>query len=154
MGAIVADPRTGAVEAAALAARSRAEVDALLALVFERAAVGIALVGLDEPEREVVLEANASFAGVFGRPLGALRGTCALSASVDPAHAPGLARAMEELLRGSVPVHRGTYRFVRADGARVWLELIASLVRDADGAPRHRLVHVIDVTAQRAAASA
>ena len=140
---------TPAEAAAARVASSRADVDALLVHVFEHAAVGIAVVGLDEAEREVVLEANASFAGIFGRPIGALRGTRALSASVDPAHAPAVARAMEELLRGSVVVHRGEYRFLRADGERMWLDLTASLVRDADGAPRHRLVHLVDVTAQR-----
>ncbi len=125
-------------------------MDALLVHVFEHAAVGIAVVGLDEAEREVVLEANASFAGILGRTIGALRGTCALSASVDPAHAPAVTRAMEELLRGTVAVHRGQYRFLRADGERVWLDLTASLVRDAEGASRHLLVHVIDVTAQHA----
>jgi len=151
MAAIAADPQAPAVAAAALAARSRAEVDALLGVLFERAAVGIALVGLDGPEREVVLEANASFAAILGRTLGALRGTRALVASVDPAHAPGLARAMEELMRGTAAVHRGEYRFTRADGERVWLDLTASVVGGADGAPRHRVVHVLDVTAERSA---
>lgn len=141
---------TPAQEAAALAARSRRQVDALLGRVFEHAAVGMAVVGLDGAEREVVLEANASFAAIFGRSIGALRGTPALSACVDPAHAPAVARAMEELLRGDVPVHRGEYRFARADGERMWLDLTASLVCDPGGAPRHRLVHVLDVTARRA----
>lgn len=149
MATLVAGPCAPAVEAA-LAARSRADVDALLDLLFERAAVGIALVGLDGAEREVVLEANDSFAAIFGRSLGALRGTRALSTTVDPAHAPGLARAMEELLRGGGAVHRGEYRFTRADGERVWLDLTASVVGGVGGAPRHRLVHVLDVTAQRA----
>jgi PAS domain S-box-containing protein len=138
-----------AEEAAALVARSRVQVDALLVQVFEHAAVGIAVVGNDGEECEVVLEANASLAAIFGRTIGALRGTRALSASVDPAHAPALARATEELLRGTVAVHRGQYRFRRADGECLWLELIASLVHDDDGVPRRRLVHVLDVTAQR-----
>jgi len=150
MAAIAADPQAPAAEAAGLAARSRAEVDALLGILFESAAVGIALVGLDGPEREVVLEANASFAAILGRTLGALRGTRALSAGVDPSHAPGLARAMEELQRGPGTVHRGEYRFTRADGERVWLDLTASVVGGTDGAARHRLVHVLDVTAYHA----
>jgi PAS domain S-box-containing protein len=142
---------TPAEEAAALAARSRRQVDALLGRVFEHAAVGMAVVGLDGAEREAVLEANASFAAIFGRSIGALRGTPVLSACVDPAHAPAVARAMEELQRGAVPIHRGEYRFVRAGGERVWLDLTASLVRGADGAARHRLVHVVDLTALRGA---
>ncbi len=141
---------TPAEQAAALAARSRRRVDALLGRVFEHAAVGMAVVGLEGAECEVVLEANASFAAILGRSIGALRGTPALSACVDPAHAPAVARAMEELQRGAAPVHRGEYRFVRADGERVWLDLTASLVRDGGGAARHRLVQVLDVTARRA----
>lgn len=147
--AAAAPAPTPAEEAAALVARSRVAVDALLVQVFEQAAVGIAVVGMDGEECDVVLEANASFAAILGRTIGALRGTRALSASVDPAHAPAMARAVEELLRGTVAVHRGQYRFRRADGDCVWLELIASLVHDADGVPRRLLVHVLDVTTQR-----
>jgi PAS domain S-box-containing protein len=140
---------TPAQEAVAQVRRSSAEIDALLARVFEHAAVGVALVGLAEGEHDVVLEANASFAAIFGRALGALRGTCALSASIDPAHAPALARAMEQLLLGAVDVHRGQYRFLRADGERRWLDVTASMVRDPDGQLRYRLVHLLDVTAER-----
>jgi len=140
---------TPAEQAVALVRRSGAEVDALIARVFDRAAVGIALVGLDGDEREVVLEANPSFAAIFGRTIGAVRGTTAISLGVDPSHAPALAHANEELERGAADVQRGQYRFARADGERVWLDVTVSLVRDAAGVPRYRLVHAVDVTAQR-----
>jgi PAS domain S-box-containing protein len=142
---------TPAQQALAQVRRSSAEIDALLARVFELAAVGVALMGLAEGEDDVVLEANASFAAIFGRSIGALRGTCALSASIDPAHAPALTRATEQLLLGAVDVHRGQYRFLRADGERRWLDVTASIIRDPDGRSRYRLVHVLDVTAERTA---
>lgn len=145
----VAPSPTPAEQALALVRRSGSEIDALLARVFEQAAVGIALVGLDGDEREIVLEANPSFAAIFGRTIGALRGTAAMTLSVDPSHAPALARANEELERGTAEVQRGQYRFVRGDGERIWLDVTVSLVRTDAGLPRYRLVHAVDVSAQR-----
>lgn len=114
--------------------------------------MGIALVGLDGDARDVVLDANASFARLLGCPLDALLGTRALSERVDPAHAPAVARALELLsLPGAAPSHRSDYRFVRADGGRVWLDLSASLVHDASGRPSHGLLHALDATERKAA---
>ena len=58
---------------------------------------------------------------------------------------------MEELLRGADAVHRGEYRVVRPDGAHMWLDMSASLVRDADGKPLYRLVQALDVTERKTA---
>ncbi len=115
---------------------------------FDDSATGMAVVGVRGRERDVVLDANESLARVAGRPREELVGTRALLAIVDRADAPALAHGMEELLRGAV--HRGEYRLVRPDGTRAWLHLTASLVRDADGSPRYRLVQAIDVTERKA----
>ncbi|HEX4805004.1 MAG TPA: sensor domain-containing diguanylate cyclase [Conexibacter sp.] len=115
---------------------------------FDDSATGMAVVGVRGAQRDVVLDANESLARIAGRAREELVGTRALLAMLDPADAPALAHGMEELLRGAV--HRGEYRLVRPDGERAWLHLTASLVRDADGGPRYRLVQAIDVTDRKA----
>jgi diguanylate cyclase (GGDEF)-like protein/PAS domain S-box-containing protein len=118
---------------------------------FDDSATGMAVVGVEGERRDVLLDANDSLARIFGCPREELVGTRALSAMVDPQHAPALARGMEELLRGADAVHRGEYRIVRPDGAHMWLDMSASLVRDADGKPLYRLVQALDVTERKTA---
>jgi diguanylate cyclase (GGDEF)-like protein/PAS domain S-box-containing protein len=97
----------------------------------------------------VLLAANDSLGRIFGCSRDELVGTRALSAMVDPQHAPAFARGMEELLRGADAVHRGEYRIVRPDGLHIWLDMTASLVRDGDGRPLYRLVQALDVTERK-----
>ena len=118
---------------------------------FDDSATGMAVVGVEGEQRDVLLDANDSLGRIFGVPREQLVGTRALTAMVDPAHAPLLARGMEELLHGSDAVHRGEYRVVRPDGARAWIHMTASLVRDSDGRPLYRLVQALDVTERKAA---
>ena len=118
---------------------------------FDDSATGMAVVGVEGERRDVLLDANDSLGRIFGCPREELVGTRALSAMVDPQHAPALARGMEELLRGADAVHRGEYRVVRPDGAHMWLDMTASLVRDGDGRPLYRLVQALDVTERKTA---
>ena len=118
---------------------------------FDDSATGMAVVGVEGPQRDVLLDANESLARIFGCPREELTGTRALSAMVDPQHAPALARGMDELARGADAVHHGEYRVVRPDGIPIWLDMTASLVRDADGRPLYRLVQALDVTERKAA---
>ncbi|MFL5816512.1 MAG: diguanylate cyclase [Conexibacter sp.] len=118
---------------------------------FDDSATGMAIVGVDGDRRDVLLDANDSLGRIFGCHREELIGTRALSAMVDPAHAPTLARGMEELLRGADAVHRGEYRVVRPDGVHIWLDMSASLVRDAEGHPLYRLVQALDVTERKTA---
>src|SRR6185312_14293264 len=115
---------------------------------FDDSATGMAVVGVAGDERDAVLDVNESLARIVGRPREELIGTRVLRAMIDPADGAALARGLDELLRGAV--HRGEYRLVRSDGARIWLHLTASLVRDADGSPRYRLVQVLDVSERKA----
>ncbi|HZV72349.1 MAG TPA: diguanylate cyclase [Conexibacter sp.] len=118
---------------------------------FDDSATGMAVVGVEGEARELLLDANDSLGRIFGCPRERLVGTRALTALIDPAHAPALARGMEDLLRGADAVHRNEYRLVRPDGVRVWLDMTASLVRDADGRSLYRLVQVLDVTERKTA---
>ncbi|MGN6190317.1 MAG: diguanylate cyclase [Conexibacter sp.] len=118
---------------------------------FDDSATGMAVVGVEGEQRDVLLDANDSLGRIFGCARDELVGTRALSATVDPQHAPALAREMDELTRGADTVHHGEYRVVRSDGAHIWLDMTASLVRDSDGRPLYRLVQVLDVTERKTA---
>ena len=116
---------------------------------FDDSATGMAVVGVEGSRRDVVLDANDSLGKIFGCAREELVGTRALSAMVDPQHAPALTRGMDELTRGADAVHHGEYRVVRPDGAHIWLDMTASLVRDPDGRPLYRLVQALDVTERK-----
>jgi diguanylate cyclase (GGDEF)-like protein/PAS domain S-box-containing protein len=114
---------------------------------FDDSATGMAVIGVEGAQRDVLLDANDSLGRIFGSPREELVGTRALSEMVDSQHAPALARGMEELGRGAV--HHGEYRIVRPDGVHIWLDMTASLVRDSDGRPLYRLVQALDVTERK-----
>jgi diguanylate cyclase (GGDEF)-like protein/PAS domain S-box-containing protein len=118
---------------------------------FDDSATGMAVVGVEGAQRDVLLDANDSLGRILGCERAELIGTRALTAMIDPADAPELVRGMEELLRGADAVHRNEYRVVRPDGVRLWLDLSASLVRAADGRPLYRLVQALDVTERKTA---
>jgi len=150
------DPERQAIHAAArdvteqlAAAAKQREAEERFRRAFDDSATGMAVVGVEGERRDVLLDANDSLGRIFGCPRDELVGTRALSAMVDPQHAPAFARGMEELLRGSDAVHRGEYRVVRPDGLHIWLDMTASLVRDGDGRPLYRLVQALDVTERK-----
>jgi diguanylate cyclase (GGDEF)-like protein/PAS domain S-box-containing protein len=129
----------------------RREAEERFRRAFDDSATGMAVIGVDGTRRDVLLDANDSLGRIFGCAREQLVGTRALSAMIDPQHAPALARGMEELQRGADAVHQGEYRLVRPDGVHIWLDLTASLVRDEDGRPLYRLVQAQDVTERKTA---
>jgi diguanylate cyclase (GGDEF)-like protein/PAS domain S-box-containing protein len=152
------DPDRQAIHAAArdvtdqLAAdAARREAEERFRRAFDDSATGMGVIGVDDERREVMLDANESLARILGIPRDHLIGSRALAERIDPAHAPAVARGMEQLMRGADAVHRNEYRVMRQDGARIWLDMTASLVRDGDGRPAYRLVQVLDVTERKAA---
>lgn len=130
---------------------ARREAEERFRRAFDDSATGMAVVGVAGETRDVLLQANEQLGRILGAACDALVGTRALTAQVDPAHAPTLARGMEQLLRGADGVHRGEYRVTRHDGQHIWLDMTASLVRDTDGRPLYRLVQVLDVSERKAA---
>jgi diguanylate cyclase (GGDEF)-like protein/PAS domain S-box-containing protein len=128
---------------------SQREAEERFRRAFDDSATGMAVVGVEAEERDVLLDANDSLGQIFGCPREQLVGTRALSAMVDPQHAPALTRGMESLVRGGDAVHHGEYRVVRPDGVHIWLDMTASLVRDGEGRPLYRLVQALDVTERK-----
>jgi diguanylate cyclase (GGDEF)-like protein/PAS domain S-box-containing protein len=151
------DPERKLINAAArdvtdqlAAAAAQREAEERFRRAFDDSATGMAVVGVEGESRDLLLDANDSLGRIFGCARQQLVGTRAITAMIEPGHAPALARGMEDLLRGADAVHRGEYRIVRPDGARVWLDMTASLVRDESGRPLYRLVQVLDVTERKA----
>jgi PAS domain S-box-containing protein len=56
---------------------------------------------------------------------------------------------VERLLRGELPTYTTEKRYVRKDGAIVWVNLTASLVRDAAGQPPYGIAVIEDITERK-----
>jgi PAS domain S-box-containing protein len=59
-----------------------------------------------------------------------------------------------QLTRGEIPRYQLEKRYLRKDGAIVWILLSASILRRSDGAPLYYIAQIEDVTARRRAAEA
>jgi two-component system cell cycle sensor histidine kinase/response regulator CckA len=60
-------------------------------------------------------------------------------------------RSLQELRTGVTPVHVREKRALHRSGATIWVNVIVTLVRDANGRPLHFVTQVQDVTEQRRA---
>ena len=125
------------------AERARREAERRFEVAFARAPIGMVIVGLGgrfERTNDALhritgysheqLAAQEPFAIVDPRDLETVRTTFARFAGGD-----------ENL--------QVEHRFVHADGARIWVRVEATLIRDEDGAPIHALAQVQDVTERR-----
>jgi PAS domain S-box-containing protein len=118
--------------------------EARLRSIFENAAVGIARVGLDGR----FLEINDRFVEIAGWPREALLSggfqqiTHPDDLDADLAH-------MEALLSGESGAYAMEKRYLRPNGAVVWVRLTASLVADAAGRPDHFVSIIDDITQQK-----
>jgi diguanylate cyclase (GGDEF)-like protein/PAS domain S-box-containing protein len=55
------------------------------------------------------------------------------------------------LLAGEIPGYQFEKRYLRRGGTVIWVEVSVSLVREADGAPRHFIVQVEDISERKEA---
>jgi diguanylate cyclase (GGDEF)-like protein/PAS domain S-box-containing protein len=58
-------------------------------------------------------------------------------------------RAVEQMIRGELSVHRTEKRYIHADGHLVPIEISATVVRDADGQPLKFLTQIQDITERK-----
>ncbi|MGW3468058.1 putative bifunctional diguanylate cyclase/phosphodiesterase [Saccharopolyspora sp. NPDC000995] len=130
----VSDARDVAEEALrASEARSRA--------VFTSSALGIAVVTLDG----VVEEINGALARIFRRPQAQLVGGTVFELA-DESWLAQLTGTIAELAAGVADRSFLDLRFTAPDGAHVWTQLSASLVRDARGEPDYLVLLYEDIT--------
>jgi diguanylate cyclase (GGDEF)-like protein/PAS domain S-box-containing protein len=125
-----------------LAERAGREAERRFEIAFDRAPIGMALIGVDGSVERV----NAALAGITGRSaeeLAALRHEELL----HPDDEELAAEAFASLLADDGMATE--LRMVHADGHPVWVSLRATIVRDEEGEPVHVLVQVQDITERR-----
>ena len=132
----------------ALSTRAREQAE-LFEAAFKYAGIGMALVGLDGG----FLRLNDAFCRITGYAEAALLAldfqaiTHVDDLDADLCH---LAR----LSAGLISSYQMDKRYVRKDRSLVWVRLTVSMVRAADGSPKHYVAQVQDLTEQRAAEAA
>ena len=143
--------RTTATLRTQRAAGERAAAEAAIAVsearfraAFEQAAVGLAEVALDGH----VLRTNRAMDALLDRAPDEIAGR-AFATYTHPDDRETERLTWERLVRGEREVVRGEQRYVRRDGRLTTALVTATLLRDPDGAPRHVLAVVQDVTEQR-----
>jgi len=109
--------------------------------IFSGAAIGI---GIGDTAGRV-LEVNESLTRILGRSSEQLR-RMTVQDLFHPADHDDVRRFFAELARGERDQYRVEKRFTRPDGARVWTEMIVSLVRDEQGLPLYHVAMIEDVT--------
>ena len=113
---------------------------------FHHAPIGMALVALDGE----FLKINDSFCQLVGFSEEEM-----LAGDFQTiTHPEDLTRDLDllgELTRGEITGYQMDKRYIRKDGALVWVNLSVSLVRESDGQPKHYIAQVQDLTARRQA---
>ncbi len=139
--------RQRAEEALALRAEEELLVsEARFRAMFDSAAVGIGIMGLDR----VITDANPEMCRMLGRTREELIGTTPITLT----HSDDVAEAnnrFAELASGKIDSYQVERRYVRKDGGVFWAQVTMSSVRGPDGLPRFLVGMVIDVDEQRAA---
>ncbi|WP_428563509.1 MAG: PAS domain S-box protein [Solidesulfovibrio sp. DCME] len=139
------DTDTAMAAQAALAASERRFRD-----TFELAAVGIAHVSLEG----AFLRVNSRFAAITGFSPQELTAT-GFAAITHPQDINADMASVGRLLAGEIATYSMEKRYLRKDGATVWVQLTVSLARDQDDAPLHFISVIEDISARkRAEASA
>jgi len=111
---------------------------------FEKAAAGIAHVGIDGR----CLRVNQKFCDILGftrQELLQLR----LGDLSHEGDVSGHANAFRHILSGAIESFRGEERFVRKDGRTAWIDLTVSLLREEGGVPKRFIVVVEDATERK-----
>lgn len=152
----VRDPSTGElleVQTASrdVSARRRAEEEVrsserLFRATFESALTGMAVLDVDAR----FVRVNEVLARMLGRDERSLAGA-AVTELLHPDDVPGAWQEIRAVLAGEQAGFRAERRYVRADGAVAWADIVLSLVRDEDGTPLHFSMQALDVTEARLA---
>lgn len=123
-----------------------ARSEGLFRSVFEQAAVGVALVGLDGRW----LKVNATLATIVGHSPQALKA----QTFQDITHPDDLNEDMAHVARlliGEIKSYAMEKRYIRADGQVTWCRLTVALVRDERGAPQYFVSVLEDINARKRA---
>jgi diguanylate cyclase (GGDEF)-like protein/PAS domain S-box-containing protein len=127
-------------------ARKLREREEMFRGIFEQAAVGVVLLDVAGDW----LEINQLFCDIVGytqQELQKIRYRQLLAPE-------GMAQALalrEKLARGEIDNYQAERCYIRKDGARIWVDITASLVRDDRGAPERQIIVVQDISERKTA---
>jgi diguanylate cyclase (GGDEF)-like protein/PAS domain S-box-containing protein len=116
---------------------------------FESALFGIARLDLESR----IIEANRALQEIFGYALDELRGR-PLPDFVHSEEAEASARDFKDVSDGTIDHCRAERRILRRDGDLIWVNLTASLIRDASGRPWACLLMLENITERKQAEAA
>jgi PAS domain S-box-containing protein len=126
-----------------------AEIEERFRGAFEGAAHGMAIVSLDGNW----LRVNGALCQMLGYSEAELLATDFQTVTHPEDLGPDL-ELVRSLLAGEIPSYQLQKRYLRKDGAVVWVLLAVSLVRGPDGGPRYFVSQIQDVTAHKRAEAA
>jgi len=127
-------------------AQAKAEI---FETAFRHAAIGKALVGLDGR----FLRLNEAFCRLTGYSEPEML-ALDFQTITHPDDLDGDLELLRQLTAGEIDRYRMDKRYIRADGEQVWVRLSVSMVRNADGSPKHYVAQVEDQSERRAAEAA
>ncbi|WP_260596592.1 PAS domain S-box protein [Sphingomonas endolithica] len=111
---------------------------------FDHAPIGMALAALDGH----LMKLNSAFCDLIGYEH-AEATTLDFQTITHPDDRAGDLHLLEQLVAGDIPSYQLEKRFIRKSGRVVWVRLSASLVLDSDGAPKHLIAQIQDLSAER-----
>ncbi|MHB9146289.1 MAG: putative bifunctional diguanylate cyclase/phosphodiesterase [Symbiobacteriia bacterium] len=114
--------------------------------VFDNAATGMALVGLDGR----VVQANRSLYRLLGYADDELNGIECI-ALTHPEHREASERLRTEMLRGQTPAGQMEKRYLHKLGHAVWVQMRASMIHDAEAQPLYFIHEIQDITDRKRA---
>ena len=134
-----------------IAARQRARPVALddaacFDHVFQHAPIAVALTSLES----CLLQVNPAFCTMLGYKAEELIGKSVFDIT-HPDDIPAGRALAGRIFAGDTPSYSLDKRYLRKDGEVVWAVLNVSLLRDPDGAPRHFVAQIVDITARKRA---
>ncbi len=131
------------VSAAHLAVEALAAAEEDSRLAFDRSRVATCLVS----NQGRLVRVNPAICDLLGRSEAELLDMGFLDVT-HPEDVEVGAELLRDLLEGRSSTLRLTKRYVRGDGRVIWGDVTVSAVRDEDGAVRHRIAQILDVTAE------
>jgi diguanylate cyclase (GGDEF)-like protein/PAS domain S-box-containing protein len=126
------------------AERAQREAEERFRAAFDRAPIGMAIVGLDGRFAEV----NDALTLILGRARSEIERTPP-GELLHPEDRARAAAEMVPILRGERDAYAGEIRLVHAHGHVVWVTVHLAVVRDGDGHPRHLLGQLQDITERK-----
>jgi hypothetical protein len=118
----------------------------VLLAAHERAPVGMALLDVVASPPATLIWVNPALCRMLRYEERELVGKTIAEVTYPPDLEVDLAH-FERLLAGEIDSYEIEKRLLRSDGAACWVQLHASLVHGADGAPRYGVGQVVDITA-------